>query len=239
MNVTNVNLQTGYIYKQQYATVTGYIYTTLICNSNRIHLHSSSNDGGGGGGGDDDNWILWGLIQKFTTIKFKGVRLEVLTMMLMKLQVFWDITLPFGEQILMFQKFIVPPPSGSNSPHNTASHSRRLESSSLKVFNYSVTTWLRFFYWTVRSIYTSNIRFWTQVPHLFSDWQNKKTCLNIWVSVHRILVGKSRGQRPLGTPMHRHVYNIKMELKGKKDEKIWIAFIWHRIGTCCLLLWTH
>ena len=55
MNVTNVNLQTGYIYKQQYATVTGYIYTTLICNSNRIHLHSSSNDGGGGGGGDDDN----------------------------------------------------------------------------------------------------------------------------------------------------------------------------------------
>jgi len=28
MNITNVNLQTGYIYKQQNATVTGYIYTT-------------------------------------------------------------------------------------------------------------------------------------------------------------------------------------------------------------------
>jgi len=27
MNITNVNLQTGYIYKQQNATVTGYIYT--------------------------------------------------------------------------------------------------------------------------------------------------------------------------------------------------------------------
>jgi len=28
MNITNVNLQTGYIYKEKNATVTGYIYTT-------------------------------------------------------------------------------------------------------------------------------------------------------------------------------------------------------------------
>jgi hypothetical protein len=29
MNITNVNLQAGYIYKQQNATVTRYIYTTI------------------------------------------------------------------------------------------------------------------------------------------------------------------------------------------------------------------
>jgi hypothetical protein len=47
------------------------------------------------------------------------VRLEVLTVKLLKIQVFWDMSLSMGEQILTVQKFIVPPPSGSSSPNNT------------------------------------------------------------------------------------------------------------------------
>jgi len=59
--------------------------------------------------------------------------------MLLKIQVFWDITLSLVEQILIFQKFIVPPPSDSNSPNNTEHIPERLESSGLKVYNNSVT----------------------------------------------------------------------------------------------------
>jgi len=45
------------------------------------------------------------------------VTLAVVAMMLLKIQVFWDITLSLGEQMLMFQRFIGTPLSGSKSPN--------------------------------------------------------------------------------------------------------------------------
>ena len=34
-----------------------------------------------------------------------------------------------------------------------------------------------------------------------------------WRGVHRVLVGKPEGKRPLGRPRHRWVDNIKMDLQ--------------------------
>jgi hypothetical protein len=50
--------------------------------------------------------------------------------------------------------------------------------------------------------------------------------------VHRVLVGKSEGKRPLGRPRRRWEDNIKMDLQevagGCRD---WMQ--WLRIGTGC------
>jgi hypothetical protein len=47
---------------------------------------------------------------------------------------------------------------------------------------------------------------------------------------YKVLVGKSKGRRPLGKPTLRDENNIKMDLR----EVAWRArtgSIWHRIGT--------
>jgi len=48
--------------------------------------------------------------------------------------------------------------------------------------------------------------------------------------VHRVLVGKPEGKRPLGRPRRRGDDNIKMILR-KWDVGIWTGSIWLRIGT--------
>ena len=44
--------------------------------------------------------------------------------------------------------------------------------------------------------------------------------------VHKVLVGKSEGKRPLGRPRHRWEDNIKMDL-----EEVGTGWGWFRIGT--------
>jgi hypothetical protein len=50
-------------------------------------------------------------------------------------------------------------------------------------------------------------------------------------NAYRILAGKPEGRRPLGRPRHRWVNNIKMDLREREDEMVWIGLIWLRIGT--------
>jgi len=45
--------------------------------------------------------------------------------------------------------------------------------------------------------------------------------------VYKILVGKPKGNRPLGRPRRRWDYNIKIDLQ----EVVWIGSSWLRIGT--------
>jgi hypothetical protein len=51
-------------------------------------------------------------------------------------------------------------------------------------------------------------------------------------NAYRILVGKSEGKKPMGTPRRRWVYNIKIDRMGMA----WIGLIWLRIGTSGRLL---
>jgi hypothetical protein len=48
-------------------------------------------------------------------------------------------------------------------------------------------------------------------------------------NAYRILVGKPKGNRPVGIPTRRWVDNIKMDLR--QDAMVWIGMIWLRIGT--------
>jgi hypothetical protein len=48
-------------------------------------------------------------------------------------------------------------------------------------------------------------------------------------NAHRISVGKSEGNIPLGRPIRRWEDNIKMDLR-EIDEVVWIGFIWLRLG---------
>ena len=50
--------------------------------------------------------------------------------------------------------------------------------------------------------------------------------------VHRVLVGKSEGKRPLGRPRRRWEDNIKMDL-GKWEGVVGTGWSWLRIGTGC------
>ena len=54
--------------------------------------------------------------------------------------------------------------------------------------------------------------------------------------VHRVLVGKSEGKRPLGRPRHRWEDNIKMDLQGVDGGTGWS---WLRIGTGGGRLWVR
>ena len=47
--------------------------------------------------------------------------------------------------------------------------------------------------------------------------------------VHRVLVGKPEGKRPLGRPRHKWEDNIKMDLQEVGSVKT--GWIWLRIGT--------
>jgi hypothetical protein len=48
-------------------------------------------------------------------------------------------------------------------------------------------------------------------------------------NAYRILVGKSEGKRPLGSPRRRWVDNIKIDLR--KNAMVWTGSIWLRIRT--------
>jgi hypothetical protein len=48
-------------------------------------------------------------------------------------------------------------------------------------------------------------------------------------NAYRLLVGKPEGKRPLGTPRHRWVDNIRMD--HKEGGVMWTGLVWLRIGT--------
>jgi hypothetical protein len=48
-------------------------------------------------------------------------------------------------------------------------------------------------------------------------------------NVHRLLVGKPEGKRPLGRQKRRWIDNIKMDLL--EIELFWTGLVWLRIGT--------
>jgi hypothetical protein len=54
-------------------------------------------------------------------------------------------------------------------------------------------------------------------------------------NVHRVLVGKPEGKRPLGKPRRRWEDGIKMDL-GEIGWGVWSGFTWLRIGTVGELL---
>jgi hypothetical protein len=49
-------------------------------------------------------------------------------------------------------------------------------------------------------------------------------------NVHRVLVGKPKGKRPLGRPRHRWEDGIKMDLR-EIGRGLWSGYTWLRIGT--------
>jgi hypothetical protein len=57
-------------------------------------------------------------------------------------------------------------------------------------------------------------------------------CSKYWErrGVHRVLVGKPEGKRPLGRPRCRWEDNIKMDIKVW-DVGTWTGSSWLRIGT--------
>ena len=48
--------------------------------------------------------------------------------------------------------------------------------------------------------------------------------------VHKVLVGKPEGKRPLGRPRRRWEDNIKMDLQAVGGV-VWTGWSWLRIGT--------
>jgi hypothetical protein len=48
--------------------------------------------------------------------------------------------------------------------------------------------------------------------------------------VYKVLVGKSEGKRPLGTPTGRWEVGIRIDLR-EIGWRVWIGFDWLRIGT--------
>jgi hypothetical protein len=54
-------------------------------------------------------------------------------------------------------------------------------------------------------------------------------------NAYKILVGKPEGKRPLGRSRHRWADNIKIDLR-EIGFRMWIGFIWIRIGTDDVLL---
>jgi len=48
--------------------------------------------------------------------------------------------------------------------------------------------------------------------------------------VHRVVVGKPEGKRPLGKPRRRWEDNIKMDFQ-EWDMRVWTGSSWLRIGT--------
>ena len=51
-----------------------------------------------------------------------------------------------------------------------------------------------------------------------------------WRGVHKVLVGKPEGKRPLVRPRHRWEDNIKMIFR-KWERVVGTGWIWLRIGT--------
>jgi len=51
------------------------------------------------------------------------------------------------------------------------------------------------------------------------------------IGVHRVLVGKPEGKRPLGRPRRRWEDNIKMDLQEVGRGVVGTGWSWLRIGT--------
>ena len=60
-------------------------------------------------------------------------------------------------------------------------------------------------------------------------WAGHVARMGKWRGVHRVLVGKPEGKRPLGRPRHRWEDNIKMDLR--EVEGVETGWRWLRIGT--------
>jgi hypothetical protein len=56
---------------------------------------------------------------------------------------------------------------------------------------------------------------------------------------YKILIGKSRGKRSLGSPGRRWENTIRRNLRERVCVKFWTGFGWLRIGTSGGLLWTQ
>jgi hypothetical protein len=61
-------------------------------------------------------------------------------------------------------------------------------------------------------------------------------CCAIEEEEDRILVGKPKGDRPVGRPRHRWVDNIKMDLGEVEMGWLWARLIWLMIRTSRSLL---
>jgi len=63
-------------------------------------------------------------------------------------------------------------------------------------------------------------------------------CMDMSRGAYKVLVGKPKGRRPLGSPRHGWEADIKMGLQetGCLGAAI-ITFIWCGIGTCGGILW--
>jgi len=55
-------------------------------------------------------------------------------------------------------------------------------------------------------------------------WAGHVACMGEGRGVHRVLVGKSEGRRPLGRPRHRWEDNIKMDLREVGGCGDWMEF---------------
>ena len=60
-------------------------------------------------------------------------------------------------------------------------------------------------------------------------WEGHVGRMVEWRGVHRVLIGKPEGKRPLNNPMRRWEDNIKIDLQELGWEA-WAGFIWPRIG---------
>ena len=59
-----------------------------------------------------------------------------------------------------------------------------------------------------------------------------------WRGVHRVLIGKPEGKRPLGRPRRRWEDNIKMDLR-EVGGVVGTGWSWLRIGTGGGRLWVR
>ena len=57
--------------------------------------------------------------------------------------------------------------------------------------------------------------------------------------MHRVLVGKSEGKRPLGRPRRRWEDNIKMDIQEVGGSFVGTGWSWLRIGTGGGRLWVR
>ena len=69
-------------------------------------------------------------------------------------------------------------------------------------------------------------------------WAGHVACVGEGRVVHRVLVGKPEGKRPLGRPRHRWEDNIKMDLQ-EVGGGCGAGWSWFRIGRSGGRLWVR